>query len=200
MPDIAILAADGARTKVTIEKERLTIGRSRESDVCLPDQWLSRQHAEISRGTSGFALRDLGSKNGTLLNGTPLRDAHVLRHGDVITLGEHTLTFLEPEGAAAAEADEEQEPIGTRVFSAQELSDVVRQPAQDLESLQRQNRLLRVHSKAARTLLEHRPLQAVFELILDLLFEHLPVERGAILLVEGAPPRPVIKASRSRRG
>src|SRR5262245_47199678 len=188
MPDIAILAADGARSKVAIDKDRLTIGRSRESDVCLPDQWLSRQHAEIKRAATGFTLKDLGSKNGTLLNGAPLREAHVLRHGDVITLGEHTLTFLEPEGAAAAEAEEE--PVGTRVFPAQGLSDVGRQPAQDLESLQRQNRLLRVHSKAARTLLEHRPLQEVFELILDLLFEHLPVERGAILLVEGAPPRP----------
>lgn len=200
MPDLSILAADGARTKIALEKPRLTIGRSRESDVCLPDQWLSRQHAEISRSATGFALRDLGSKNGTLLNGAPLREQHHLRHGDVITLGEHALTFLDADGEAGGEADEDDEPVGTRVFSAQELSEVVRQPAQDLESLQRQNRLLRVHSKAARALLEHRPLQAVFELILDLLFEHLPVERGAILLVEGDPPRPVIKASRSRRG
>lgn len=198
MAELSIQAAGGNRSRVPVDRERLSIGRSRESDVFLPDQWLSRHHAEIRRSGQGFSLRDLGSKNGTLLNGNPLSSEQVLRHGDVITLGEHTLTFLE--GPEEAVAEEEVEPAGTRVFSAQELSDVILRPAQDPETLQRQNRLLKLRSEATRTLLEHRPLPEVFDVILDLLFEHLPVERGAILLVEGTPPRPVVKASRSRRG
>lgn len=198
MAELSIQAADGNRSRVAIDRERLSIGRSRESDVFLPDQWLSRHHAEIRRSGQGFSLRDLGSKNGTLLNGNPLASEQFLRHGDVITLGEHTLTFLD--GPEEAAPEEEVEPAGTRVFSAQELSDVILRPAQDPETLQRQNRLLKLRSEATRTLLEHRPLPEVFEVILDLLFENLPVERGAILLVEGAPPRPTVKASRSRRG
>lgn len=197
MPELAIQAADGSRSRVAVDRERISIGRSRESDIFLPDQWLSRHHAEIRRSGQGFALRDLGSKNGTLLNGSPLASEQSLRHGDVITLGEHTLTFLE---APEDTAEEEFEPAGTRVFSAQELSDVILRPAQDAETLKRQNRLLKLRSEATRTLLEHRPLPETFDVILDLLFEHLPVERGAILLVEGTPPRPVVKAARSRRG
>lgn len=197
MPEISILAADGSRNRVVIDKPRVTIGRSRESDIFLPDQWLSRHHAEIRQDPQGFALKDLGSKNGTQLNDAPLRQEQYLRHGDVITIGEHTLTFLEQ---SESEGEEEQEPAGTRVFSAQELSDVVLRPAQDPEALKRQNRLLKVRAEASRTLLEHIALPQVFEVILDLLFEHLPIERGAIVLVEGTPPRPVIKASRSRRG
>ena len=52
----------------------MTIGRSRESDIFLPDQWLSRHHAEIRRQRRAASLiADLSSKNGTLLNGEPVR-------------------------------------------------------------------------------------------------------------------------------
>lgn len=198
MPELAILAADGTRTRHALEKPRISIGRSRDSDVFLPDQWLSRQHAEIRRVPSGAcSVVDLGSKNGTLLNGARLEGERALRHGDVITLGEHVLTFLERE---PVEVEDDYEPAGTRVFSATDLSDNAWQPAPDTESLQRRNRMLSILTRSAQALLAHRPLGELFETVLDLLFDALPVERGAILLVEGSPGRPVIKAQRSRRG
>ena len=49
-------------------------------------------------------------------------------------------------------------------------------------------------------LVEHRPLAELFGQVLDLLFEAVPAERAAILLLEGEPPEPVIKASRARQG
>ena len=60
--------------------------------------------------------------------------------------------------------------------------------------------MLGILSKAASELVVHRPLAELFEHVLDLLFEAVPAERGAILLLEGGPPQPVIKASRSRSG
>ncbi len=60
--------------------------------------------------------------------------------------------------------------------------------------------MLEILTVAARTLLAHRPLPELFEHILDLLFSAVPAERAAILLLEGDPPAPVIKASRSRAG
>ena len=72
MAEIRIESADGGSRRVTLDKERTSIGRSRENDIFLPDQWLSRHHAEVRVRGAGFALADLGSKNGTLLNGARL--------------------------------------------------------------------------------------------------------------------------------
>jgi pSer/pThr/pTyr-binding forkhead associated (FHA) protein len=78
MPSLVIQKADGARQSFSLEKDRITLGRSRDSDVFLPDQWLSRHHAEILRAQEGFILADLGSKNGTLLNGERVGEGHRL--------------------------------------------------------------------------------------------------------------------------
>ncbi len=193
MPSLVIQKADGTRQSFPLEKDRITLGRSRDSDVFLPDQWLSRHHAEIRRAQDSFVLADLGSKNGTLLNGQQVNQGQRLRDGDVIALGELRLTFTdsqEPE-------PEEEAPEGTRMFSVRELADLKTEPV-DQQALQRQNRVLRVLSGAAQQLLGHRPLPELFEQILNLLFEAVPAERGAILLREGENLE--VKASRSRKG
>ena len=194
MAEIAIQTAGGTRERYPLGASRVTIGRSRESDIFLPDQWLSRHHAAIEERTDGYWVSDLKSKNGTLLNGEPVRDWHRLRPGDVITLGEHTLTFC---ADASADEEEEREPEGTRVFSVRELSAINTRPAIDAAELQRQNRVLAILSKAASELVVHRPLGELFDLVLELLLEAVTAERGAILLLEGGVPH--IKASRSRQ-
>jgi serine phosphatase RsbU (regulator of sigma subunit) len=195
MADISIDTGEGSRERFPLTKDRVTIGRSRDSDIFLPDQWLSRHHAEILKKDLNFFLHDMGSKNGTLLNGEPVHGDRRLRHGDVITLGEHVLTF------SVEDAEEDSAPPeGTRIFSARELSDIKTKPSIDPEELQKQNRVLEVLSQAARSLLAHRPLPELFEQVLDLLFAAVPAERGAILLLEGLPVEQVIKASRSRGG
>jgi serine phosphatase RsbU (regulator of sigma subunit)/pSer/pThr/pTyr-binding forkhead associated (FHA) protein len=196
MPEIAIQTAGGTRERYPLAKQRVSIGRSRESDIFLPDQWLSRHHAAVEQRDDGFWVCDLRSKNGTLLNGEPVRDWRRLRPGDIITLGEHTLTFC----ADAVEEEDEREPEGTRVFSVRELSAISTKPAIDAAELQRQNRVLAILSKAASELVVHQPLDQLFDTILNLLLEAVAAERGAILLLEGQPPHPVIKASCSREG
>jgi serine phosphatase RsbU (regulator of sigma subunit) len=198
MAELSIQSADGSKERFPLVKERVTIGRSRESDVFLPDQWLSRHHAEIRRQGDVYFLQDLGSKNGTLLNGTRIRQQSRLKPGDVITLGEHTLTFSWP--ALEEEDDDPGEPLGTQILPAREISDIITKPALDPEALLRQNRLLKVLSEAAQHLLAHMPLSELFDKVLDLLFEAVRAERGAILLLEGTPRQPVIKASRAREG
>ena len=197
MPEITVQSSDGKKRRQPLERERVSIGRSRESDIFLPDQWLSRHHAEIRQRPDGHYLVDLGSKNGTLLNGSRLEGETRLKEGDVITLGEHTLTFSFTD---ADETDDGFDPIGTRIFPARELSDVATRPSIDPAELQRQNRVLSILTQATSALINHRPLPELFELILDLLFKTVPAERAAILLLEGTSKEPVIKASRSREG
>jgi sigma-B regulation protein RsbU (phosphoserine phosphatase) len=197
MPEIAIQTAGGTKERFPLTHPRVSIGRSRESDIFLPDQWLSRNHAALEERPDGFYVNDLSSKNGTLLNGEPLREWRRLRPGDIITLGEHTLTYC---SEADVEEEEEPEPEGTRVFSVRELSDISTRPAIDPVDLQRQNRVLQILSKAASELVVHQPLDQLFDTILNLLFDAVAAERGAILLLEGNPPLPTMKASRSRAG
>ncbi len=197
MPEISIQSADGGNHRFPLTKERVSIGRSRENDIFLPDQWLSRHHAEIRRDGDGFALKDMGSKNGTLLNGARIAGEERLRPGDVITLGEHTLTY---KTSADDEGEPEADPVGTRIFSAREISDIKTKPVLDPTDLVRQNRLLQSLTQAAKDLFEHRVQADLFDRVLGLLLDAVPAERAAILLLEGLPPEPVIKASRSRAG
>jgi DNA-binding response OmpR family regulator len=67
-----------------LEGEALTIGRGDDCDIVVPDRQISRYHARVRRSVDGFVLEDLGSKNGTHLNGVRLHDPAPLQDGDVI--------------------------------------------------------------------------------------------------------------------
>jgi hypothetical protein len=79
-----------------------TLGRSREADIMLPDTTVSRRHCRIAWAESAYRLEDLGSSNGTCVNGSIVRSA-ALRHGDLIRLGDQELEFIEA-GSPAGEA------------------------------------------------------------------------------------------------
>jgi pSer/pThr/pTyr-binding forkhead associated (FHA) protein len=77
-----------------LEGDRLSIGRAAEADVSFTDDSsLSRLHCALERYPGGWVLRDLGSTNGTLLNGERLVGERRLQHGDEIRIGSHALLF-----------------------------------------------------------------------------------------------------------
>jgi Protein of unknown function (DUF3662)/FHA domain len=86
----SLVSVDG-RSRV-LDRPSMTIGRLPECDVVVDDAGASRQHAEVRRTDDGFVLSDLGSTNGTLVNGSPIRE-HLLEDGDRITIGETVLEF-----------------------------------------------------------------------------------------------------------
>lgn len=89
-PD-ALLLLDGKRLHVG--GRGATIGRSRSCDVVVHDGNVSRQHAEVRLRGDTWVVTDLGSTNGVLLNGRPIRTEHRLDSGDRIELGTTTLVF-----------------------------------------------------------------------------------------------------------
>ena len=77
-----------------LTKEITTLGRDVTNDIVLGDAEVSRQHARLTRTPGGFVLEDLGSTNGTYVNGDRLTAPRVLRPGDLVGLSEKvTLTF-----------------------------------------------------------------------------------------------------------
>ena len=70
-----------------------TIGRSQECDIVVSDPNVSRQHARLSRSDNGFMVEDLGSTNGTLLDGAPI-DRERIESGDELTFGQSVARFI----------------------------------------------------------------------------------------------------------
>jgi hypothetical protein len=70
-----------------------SVGRSQENDIVINDPNVSRRHAKISRADNGFVVEDLGSTNGTLLDGAPI-DRERIEGGDELTFGQSTARFI----------------------------------------------------------------------------------------------------------
>ena len=78
-----------------LDVEQTTIGRAKDNVHVLADNVASRHHAEILKTPEGFVVKDLGSSNGTWVNGKRV-DSHELADGDVVLVGKTTFTFKEP--------------------------------------------------------------------------------------------------------
>jgi hypothetical protein len=87
----ALLLLDGQRK--IVGPGGVTLGRSRSCDVVLEDPNVSRQHAELRPRGGSWVLTDLGSTNGSRLNGHPVERSEVVRPGDEIELGATVLRF-----------------------------------------------------------------------------------------------------------
>jgi hypothetical protein len=104
-------------TVTDLTKEVNLIGRDVTNDVVIGDAEVSRQHARVTRTPGGYVLEDLGSTNGTFVNGERLTTPRVLNPGDLIALGETvTLTFdaVAPEAAATVASSVAESPETAR--------------------------------------------------------------------------------------
>ena len=86
MAKLQIFLPDGTKMSHDLQDEKLTIGRLADNDVQIDDGSVSSRHAEIEMEAGAFHLHDLGSTNGTFINGEQVTDA-VLRHGDEVRFG-----------------------------------------------------------------------------------------------------------------
>ena len=96
------------RAIVELTNDRVTIGKGAENDVALPgDATVSRLHAVLERFPAGWCVTDLGSSNGTYLNGERIWAQQRLRHGDEVRVGGTRLLFRNSTdvGHTATEAD-----------------------------------------------------------------------------------------------
>jgi signal transduction histidine kinase/CheY-like chemotaxis protein len=89
-PKLVVLVGTGAGHAYALDTESY-IGRQPDCDIWLPDGDVSRRHAVVKKTDNGdVVLRDLGSSNGTMVNGTPVEE-HVLKIGDMIRIGASTV-------------------------------------------------------------------------------------------------------------
>ncbi len=85
-PVLSVREGELAGYRCVIDKNEFLIGRGGECDLILPERQVSRRHAMIVRRDDGYFIRDLGSKNGTYVNGQQVTDERLLRDGDTIQI------------------------------------------------------------------------------------------------------------------
>src|SRR5215208_5699757 len=114
MSELLVNYPDRAPERLPLGRLRITIGRSARNDVCVPDPFASRVHAEVRREGDGYVLQDLGSANGTYYNGSRLEQPVALTHGSRIQIGETEIVFKdrETERQLPETTIEEDSPLG----------------------------------------------------------------------------------------
>jgi phosphoserine phosphatase RsbU/P len=170
----------------------VVVGRSSEVDLMVPDRMLSRRHARLFLEGCDWFVEDLGSHNGTFLNGAKVQGPARLKDGDVLALGGSTLTVASTPASGASsrpvEATHTGSVSGATIFRP--ATEVLRQGAEDhgggretdkealRASLERLRVLNQVHQALARSI----SLNELMDLILDRAFSSLHPEEGAIYL------------------
>lgn len=181
-----VVPATGVPFDFEPEEGAAIIGRSSDAEIAVPDRSMSRRHARIFKEGDDWLVEDLGSRNGTLLNGRRITEPTPVGIGTALRIGSTTINVTEASGTpltsagiefdghtvfrSAAELLKEPQAISSGAISVED--DVLRRYTARLKVLNE------VHSALDRSL----ALDDLLELILDRAFDNLRPEEGTIFL------------------
>jgi Nif-specific regulatory protein len=173
-PRLAAISGKLKGTIFSIDVDTFVIGRETAANVCIADASVSRRHSKIQKQDNGFVVTDLESLNGTFVNDLPVK-SRILQHGDRIRIGDSQFIFLTEEGAIASRSSEvnldEAQVVSGPTLQIR-IDDAMYLMARDLSAL----------LKVATSINAIRGLDDLMQRLIELLFEVVPAQRGAILL------------------
>jgi serine phosphatase RsbU (regulator of sigma subunit) len=198
MPELIVKYPDRAPDRFPLGRLRITLGRSARNDLCIPDPFASRVHAEVRREGEEYYLQDLGSANGTLYNGGAVEGTVPLTAGGRIQIGETEIVFDDgtyhssmgatmitdnsstslPEATIALAS-------GDRTTSGllEAIEGARAKPAENVVArVAREGDLLALISKVGITLLSSSTLEQTLEQIVSLVFEAVPADRCLLMM------------------
>ena len=185
MPPLELLihTQDGKTRALPLDRERFSLGRASTNELCYADDsGLSRQHLAIEKSGDAWMVRDLGSKNGTFVNGNRLTAPHKLGQNDRVTAGHLSLEFAN----RAPTFDK------TVVFVDSASSEPTASTVVNLDGVLAKDRELaggaQMHAliAAGRELVAgHKSLEELFALILDKSIDAVGASRGVLMTIEG---------------
>jgi transcriptional regulator with GAF, ATPase, and Fis domain len=188
-PRLLVIAGPSKDLVFVLPDGEAIVGRDPTNHAAVADPSVSRKHFLIRTEDGRFEVKDLESRNGTLVNGIPVK-AHWLRHGDEIATGDSAFLFLtedeEPAVLNRVEFDEGPPTTETKVIHPRDV--VYLQPDRLLKELPVKSQVARNLNallKISRVVHAIRQLEELQAQLLDLIFEVVPAGRGAILLAEG---------------
>src|SRR5215510_13600337 len=211
MAELIVKYPDRAAEHFQISRLRITIGRSARNDLCIPDPFASRVHAEVRSEGDEYFLQDLGSANGTLYNGSVVDAPINLSRGGRIQIGETEIIFNDSafplsSGATMITDNSESIPEATIALSSADrttsgLFEAIEgaRTKEDSEPRQaRQSDLLALISKVGVALLASVTLTETLEQIVALVFEAVPADRCMIMMRDAKNPELKVAVARLR--
>jgi len=205
MPKLFVYPKKGESICLVLKNEKISVGRSPDNEIPLPDPFCSGHHAFIYPVESGYAVRDNASKNGTFLNGKKVQAETVLKKGDEILVGSTRIIF-DKELSTNVEVTEAPS-FAANVNTIIQVSDILKKTdvdttlratftPSDLEKVKSEYKAYSILSDVSEALILHKPLTELLENIMDLICESLPMDRGILMLKEGNPPQFIPKVVR----
>jgi serine phosphatase RsbU (regulator of sigma subunit) len=185
--ELALTSPDGKTRTIRLEAASISLGRSVSNELCFPeDVGLSRQHMALERDGDGWSVCDLGSKNGTFVNGVRVAGRTSLRPGDRIVASRILMVYAPADSAAQtiffdgpAVAKPSQATVSTTLKS------VLRGEDREKSPLSPQwGSAVTALARAGRELAAGRPLPELFGVILDLAMEAVGARRGVLMTLE----------------
>jgi len=187
----------------------LTLGRDGSNRIQLGDNEVSRRHAEVRQTNDGYAVVDLGSSNGTTVNGEKIGE-HRLANGDRVQLGRTLLIFTDADDRSSANVIHDVDIVG---LSAVEGSRIVKSVGHESGSqifgapdiadspwLARARSNLQIMYRTALAVSHTLDIDQLLARIMDLIFEWVEADRGCIMLVDHETDQLTPAVSRNRKG
>jgi len=200
MQELSVLEPGGGTRQVVLDRERLRIGRSSDNDLSFPsDMSLSRHHLVLEQAGDGWYVEDLGAKNRTTINGRRVEGKTRLTAGDRIGAGQLVLVFggtKSSTGPVEFVPGGDEGPLRATVMTSlrgvlsreNTMPGTTRTPTPtdpQRRGLPLDHPGVAALIRAGRELAGHRPLDELFELILDLSIQAVGAERGVLMTLEG---------------
>ena len=170
------------------------IGRSSRHTIHIPDGTVSKDHAEITSRAGQFYLRDLGSRNGTRVNGREAREPILLEAGDQVEIGHVTLLVTGEEARPRLRLNEQSIAGTTLRLKAANILEQRARTGKD------SGQLVSLLAEAGRQLVLPRPLKETCDELLQFVERAVPASRYVLLLDQGPGTEPVQISARTRGG
>lgn len=209
MPNIHIIKRDGSSYNYPLAKDETSIGRGKNNDIILADGTVSRNHTKIVRSKKEYLIIDLGSYNGTTVNGIPVQNA-MLKDKDQIKIGHNKLAFSQEdvnsstvnESVILISDDEEEKNDQKVVESSMQIEQqdsknlllkghsppIGKSPAdksvtkKGISDLERSNKVLFVLYEISKQMNSISDFGELLEKIMDLIFMIIDADYGFLIL------------------
>ena len=189
---------------LTLDTKDLSIGRDKGNALVIDQPAVSRQHCLVRAGENGYHIRDLASRNGTYVNGMPVKD-RALHNGDQIQVGFCALLFVAQHETGSSFGRIAEDPVQDRKTVVLHKEEAIYLPADTVHDVPQPRptracrdlkALLRISARI-NSLRDREELQRE---LMDSIFKVIPAQCGAILLVEGGSEEVASVFTRERDG
>lgn len=194
--EIRLIGPDGDARPVRLTTSPFVMGRSETVNLPMPgDTMLSRQHCAFEWSNGSWVIRDLGSKNGTTVNGQPLVREHRLAPGDRVVAGRQVLEFETVKGTTAKPAASPLEfveddagvpmrPDSTFIIRLDNANFTAKSAGASSADLERAHKRMDALVRAGRELASFKPIESLFDVMLDLALDAAGARRGILMTLE----------------